>query len=290
MPHDHAEGPFAAQLPLDGRDGGHAGRIEKAEDQKRAGLRRSENSRDASLGAEEYLQHGDHALLCHEAADQRRADPPVAQSQRLKERRQDAGQHGHDAVCRVFHQIEPQIEALQEPDDHRRYQDHGKCLLQEVLRLLPHQLHRASGAGQTVVGQLHYERDRLALKEHLLIEERVQDPHNDPEQIQAGHDKSALPREEGVDEERVDRQFGGAAHERRQQDRHAAVPLAGKRAGRHDRRHCTAEADQHRYDAAAGKADPAQQLIHKERDSGNVPAVLQKRQEKEHGDYDGQEA
>ena len=94
--------------------------------------------------------------------------------------------------------------------------------------------------------------------------------------------------EKCVHKKSVDRQLRGAAHKRREQDRHLSVSLAGKGAGRHDRRDRAAEADQQGDDAAAGQAELPEQLVHDEGHAGNVAAVLQQGEEKEHRHDDRQ--
>ncbi len=115
-------------------------------------------------------------------------------------------------------------------------------------------------------------------------------PTSDPQQIQPHHDEARILREERRCEQAVDGQLGRAAHERRQQDGHFPVPLAGQGAGGHHRRDGAAKADEHGHDAAARQADAPQQLVHHEGHAGHVAAVLHQGQEEEQRHDDGQKA
>ena len=99
-----------------------------------------------------------------------------------------------------------------------------------------------------------------------------------------------MVREEGGGEHTVDGDLGGAAHEGRQQDGHAAVPLRRQGPGGHDGGHRAAEAHQHGHDAPAGETDLPQQLVHDEGHPGHVAGVLQNGEEEEQHHDDGQEA
>ena len=104
--------------------------------------------------------------------------------------------------------MKSEVKALQEPDNYRRYEDDRECSLQEVLRLVPQESHYVLGTRQTVIRQLHDERDGLAPEQRAAIEKRYQYGDQYPEDIEACHDKTAASREECVDEERINRDFG----------------------------------------------------------------------------------
>ena len=165
-----------------------------------------------------------------------------------RERSCEARQH---TVLRIGHHVEVNVEALQKPHDDGRDEDDGKRLLQKVLRLFPQQLRNVARAGQTVVGQLHDKRRGHAPEQRFLVEAGDQDAGDDAQQVQSGHDQPAVAREEGGDEERIERHFRRAAHKRRQQDGHLTVALAGQCPGGHYRGNRTAKTDQHRNDASA---------------------------------------
>ena len=283
-------GPAAAQLPADRGDSRDAGGVEQAEHKDGGGSQTGHHSGDAALSPVEDLKDRDHALLGHEAGDQGRYDPPVSQAQGPEDRDQQAGDRSQNAVMGGFHQIKMEVEALQEPDDHGGDQDDREGALEEVLCLFPEQLQDAARAGQAVVGQLHHEGDGLSLEDGPLEQQGRQDAADDAEQIEARHYEAALPREEGTDEEGVDRQLGRAAHKGGQENGHPAIPFTGQGPGGHDSRDRTAEADQHRHDAPPREADLPQELIHEEGHAGDIAAVLQDRKEEEHGHDDRQEA
>lgn len=84
--------------------------------------------------------------------------------------------------------------------------------------------------------------------------------------------------------------FARAAHERRQQDSHFAVALAGEGAGSHYRGDRAAESHQHGDEAPTGKPQLTQRAVHYEGDARHVAGVLKYRQEEEQRDYSRQEA
>ena len=158
--------------------------------------------------------------------------------------------------------------------------------MQEVLGLLPHEHEDGLGAGQTVVGKLHHKRNCLGLVDGLVRYERHEHADDDAREVQAEHHEAALAREERRAEVAIDRELGGAAHERRERDGELAVALGRQRAGGHDGGHRAAKSHEHGHDGAAGQADLAQQLVHEERDARHVARVLQEREEEEHGHDD----
>ena len=97
-------------------------------------------------------------------------------------------------------------------------------------------------------------------------------------------------REECCGKKGVDRQLCGTAHKRGQQNGHFTVTFRWKSTACHNARNGTAKADKHRHDAAAGKTDLSQQLIHNKGYSCHISAVFQQRQEEEQCNNDRQEA
>ena len=95
-----------------------------------------------------------------------------------------------------------------------------------------------------------------------------------------------MSREKSCSKKTVDRQLGGAAHKRCQKDRHFTVPFGRQGTACHNTRNRTAEADQHRNNAAAGKSNLTEQFIHNKSNSCHVTAVFQKRQEEKECDDD----
>ena len=183
-----------------------------------------------------------------------------------------------------------EVEALEEPNHDGGYENHGEGSLQEVLGLFPQKLQDIAGIRESVVGQFHHERDCLALEEGLLEDECNQDRREDSENVKCSYQNPADVREERGHEEPVDGQLGSAGHERRQKDRHLSVTCGGDGSGGHDGRYRTAEAYEHRHYASSGKTYLTQQLVHHEGHAGYVAAVLEKREEEEHGDDDRHEA
>ena len=172
------------------------------------------------------------------------------------------------------------IKALQDPDDDGRHENDRKRLDEEVLRLFPHVDDDGLGAGQAVGGQLHDKGDGLSLEDRVLEQQPVEHAHDHAADVQPDHHQRRRVREEGGRKRRVDGELCGAGHEGREQNRHSPVALAGQRARGHDRRHRAAKADQHRHERPAGEPDLAQQLVHHERHTRHVSAVLQQQRKK----------
>ena len=124
------DGPAAAKLSPDAGDGGNARRVQQAEDEHAECGKRCHDGSNAS--SEQNLKRRDHTLLGHKAGDECGDDPPVAEAERGKERSQETGDHGHQAVRGVGDIVKRRPEALQKPDDNGGEQDDGECLLQEI--------------------------------------------------------------------------------------------------------------------------------------------------------------
>ena len=183
-----------------------------------------------------------------------------------------------------------EVKALQEPHGDGCYENHGEGFCDEILRLFPEELSHVSHPRHSVIGQFHYKGNRLPTEQCSLIEKSDKNRRHDSEKIKSCHDQTAPSWEKGVHEERVDRKFCRTTHERGQKDGHPSVPAAGKGSCGHDRRHRTAETDEHGHDTSSRKTDSTEDLIHKEGHTGDVAAVLHQGQEEKQGDNDGQEA
>ena len=283
------------QLTLDGCDGGHTGGVKQGESEETDCGQRREEGREGSRGvddrrADEDAQRTDHRLLGRKTGDEGGRDAPVGKAKGGEDRRDQAADGAEQAVRAVLNDVEAQVESLKEPDEDGCHEDNGEGLLQEVLRLIPHQHKDALGGREAVVGQLHDEGDGLAAVDSAAHDQRADDAHHHAANVQRDHHQRPVVREESHGEDRVDRDLGRAAHEGGEQDGHLAVALGREGAGGHDGRHRAAEADQHRNEATPGEADFAQQLIHDEGDAGHVAGVLENGQEEEEHHNDRQEA
>ena len=127
------------------------------------------------VSGRETLEEGHHALLGHEAGDEGGGDAPVRKAQRGEQRGDIARDARQNAGLRVGGQRQAQVKVLQKPDDDGGGKDDRKGLLQEVPGFFPQQLRHVFQAGQAVVGQLHDERDGLAL-EHRALEQQCRQP------------------------------------------------------------------------------------------------------------------
>ena len=110
-----------------------------------------------------------------------------------------------------------------------------------------------------------------------------------PEQIHAEHGQAgqledaehAHVRDAGGDQDRIYRQAGGAAHERRDQDGDQPVLGAFDGAGGHDARNGAGKGTEHGNETLAVQADLAHQPVHEKGGPGHVAGVLQKPDEEE---------
>ena len=104
-------------------------------------------------------------------------------------------------------------------------------------------------------------------------------------EVQSYHYQSLVPWEEGCDHKQVHREPRRAGHERNHQHREGPVLgvmylLCGHYGG-----DVAAEAQQHRHEGIAVKADDVHQLIHKICSAGHIAGVFKKREEEEQQDY-----
>ena len=175
---------------------------------------RTQQRRDRRA-AEQHLQCAHNGLLGDKAGDERGRDAPVAEAHRAENRGDNARNHRENALRGVLNEGEAQVERLKEPDDERCEENDRERTLEEVLRLVPEQLADVFRARQTVVRQLHDERNRLAAEHRAAQEQRHQQSHEDAAEVKRGHDERTVFREKCGGEKGIDRQFGRAAHERR---------------------------------------------------------------------------
>ena len=205
--------PRAAHLALYGGNCRNTGGVEQHEYQKYdRGKRRKQGADAGYLTAKQQGQRGYNAFLCGKAGNQGGGHTPVRKTERCEQRCKNAAQRSQQAAFRHRHHIKACIEGLQEPDYDRSSKDDGKCLLDKALCLFPDKVHNTFGTGQTVIRQLHNERNRFALEAGDLQNDRIQDAAENAEQIQANHGKRTIPPgEKGADHHGVDGQLGRAA-------------------------------------------------------------------------------
>ena len=111
----------------------------------------------------------------------------------------------------------------------------------------------------------------------------------DPGDVEAEHHQALQPdapaearvRDEGGDDQGVDRQPRRAGHQRRDQDRRQPVLGVVDRARRHDPRNRAGEARQQGNESAAGQADAVHQPVHQERGADHVAGAFQQQDEEE---------
>ena len=109
MADDDPGSPFAAQLPPDGGDGRHAGRIQQAESQQRQGGQGREDAERATA-TQQHGERGNHTFFRHEARND-----------------------GENAVLRIRDHVQTEIEGLQAPYDDRSDKDDRERPLQHLL-------------------------------------------------------------------------------------------------------------------------------------------------------------
>ena len=293
---DHRNGfPLGTQLPPDGGHGGDAGGIEQAEREKACSGLGGEQAVQRHLellraDTQDHAKGAHHRLFRGEAGHQRGDHPPISKAQGRKQRGDQLPQPSQDALGAVGYHVQPEVKALQKPDDYRGQEDHRKGPGEEVLRLFPHQKQHAFGGGEPVIGQLHHKGHRVPLEQGALQNQRHHDAHRHAAKVQKNHHRQLSSGEESGGKQGIDGDFRGAAHKGCEQNGHLPVPVAGKGSRGHDGWQGAAEADEHGHKASAGQADFPQQLVHHKGHPGHVAGVLQNGQEEKQGDDDGQEA
>ena len=143
------------------------------------------------------------------------------------------------------------IKGLQEPDDYRRDKNHGESSLHEILCFVPQKTSDVFGSRHPVARQFHYERHRLTPESSPLHYQSHYHACQYTRKIQPYHHECSMVREKDSREKRIYRQLCRTAHERRKQDGHLPVALRRQCPARHNGRHGTAEAYQHRHYAPA---------------------------------------
>ena len=287
---DHDEHRFhsAAKLAPERRQSRHAGRVQQGKHQKHDGRERGkQRGQCGGVPAQKDRQRRDNALLGRKAGDQRSGNAPVAKAEGREHRRYPCADDGKQTVgAALADNVEAHVEVLQKPYDNGRRENDGERAADEVPRLFPHEQQNAFERRHAVVRKLHDKRHGLACERRFAEHLCRYYAHEHAENIQAGHDKAAVIREERRREHGIDRYLRRAAHKRNEQHRHLAVALGRERARCHDGRNRAAEADEHRNKAAARQADAAQQLIHDKRNARHVARVLQNcKEEEQHHDY-----
>ena len=130
-----------------------------------------------------------------------------------------------------------------------------KARWRKSLGFFPQELADVFRARHAVIRQFHDEGNRLAGKRASCA---AASREGRPERCRtdtARHHPHRAAREEDGGEERINRQFGGAAHERREQDGHLRSRSEGRVRVAITPGTVQPETDQHQDDTSAGKAD-----------------------------------
>jgi hypothetical protein len=143
-----------------------------------------------------------------------------------------------------------------------------------------------SQRGPFVDRHFHDENGRISPQQRPFQSPRHQRGHNQPNAIH-GEEREALdpPRASGFDkrgdQEQIDRQPGGTAHQRGDQDRRQAVATVFDHPRRHDSRHRAGHRRQHGYKRLAAQSATRHQAIHQECRPGHVTAIFKHGDERE---------
>ena len=184
---------------------------------------------------------------------------------------------GHRGVAR---------EIGKRPHDDRDGEDHRAGLGDELRGVLPHAPDHVARLGHLVARQLEDERLGLHLEHEAGEHEGRRHGEEQADAVHADHDErfpaGAVERaDERGAHERVDREAGRAAHERHHERRREAGLGVFNRARREEARDRAGESGEHRHEALAVEAAPAEQAVHDERRSRHVAAVLEDADEEE---------
>ena len=206
---DDQDGAAASHLLLHRTDCGDAWRVEEAEGQECEGRKRREDGRQRRSGSQD-CQRAHDVLLGDEACDQGSRDPPVGQAERSEDWSDEAAKQREQGILAVRHDVQSEVEGLEEPDDDRGDEDDREGAGDEVLGLVPHQPHDGHEAREAVGRQLHDEGYGLALEEETVEYEGHDDAHDDAREVEGYHEEGGVVREEVCAEEGVDGQLGRA--------------------------------------------------------------------------------
>ena len=219
---DHNEHRFhsAAKLAPERRQRRHTGRIQQAEHEKAHGRGQSEKApqRGRAEVCADIHQNAERAydgFLCHEACKECRCDAPVAKAEGREHRRYPCADDGKQTVgTALADNVEAHVEVLQKPYDDGRRENDGERAADEVPRLFPHEQQNAFERRHAVVRKLHDKRHGLACERRFAEHLCRYYAHKHAENIQAGHDKASVIREERRREHGINGYLRRAAHKR----------------------------------------------------------------------------
>ncbi len=259
-------------------------------DQRRQCLRRVVGCRRQGVDG---TQRADSHFAGCQSRDQCNADLPV-EANRLKHHRECAAQGACQAVLDggpggAFRCAR---KAGQKPQGNGQHQDHAAYPFHEDGHTLPQTYAHVAYVRQVVVGQLHHQGASLAAGCEALEDpghkQRAQDAgdvkgkQHQPLQVQQAPDFTAW--DEGAYEQRVDRQPGGAGHERRDHDGHQPVARIGNGAGRHDAGNGAGKTRQQGDKRAPRQANAAHQAVQQKCCARQVAGLFQHQDKKEQDD------
>ena len=136
LQHDDEGGPAASQFATNGGNGSHTRRVEQAEDQQSKDGHGSEDGGEGNF-AKQGTQGADHRLLGHETADECRHDAPVAQSEGLEQRGNQACHLSQHRIVGIADHLHVEVESLKEPHHDAGQEDDREGPLQDS-RALSH--------------------------------------------------------------------------------------------------------------------------------------------------------
>ncbi|GCC46759.1 hypothetical protein chiPu_0030690, partial [Chiloscyllium punctatum] len=181
----------------------------------------------------------------------------------------------------------------QEPDQHHHREDRGAGAIQEHLGAVEHADRDAAQPRHLVVGQLQHERRRRMVAPQEEFRDRrdrqragdaggIEAEHHEPLQIDEPPERGR--RNEGRDDQRVDRNSRRTGHQRRDQDRGQAVAAVVDHPRRHDAGNGAGEARQQRNEGPAMQPGAAHDAVHQERGARHIAEIFQQQDEQEDDD------
>lgn len=185
----------------------------------------------------------------------------------------------------------------EEPEDDAGAQDDGAGALDEQFGSIPHVAEHDLKDGASVGGEFEDEQWGVAFEEGFFEQPGESEGGDDSEQVHAQQSEALESEEsgdlaigdEGADEQGVDGQSGGAAHEWGYEDGGEPVLMVFDGAGCHDTGDGAGEGAEEGDEAFAMQSDPAHDAVHHEGAAGHVAGIFEEAEEEEQQDDLGEE-
>ena len=248
-----------------------------------------------TVDTEQNAERSNDVFFCDQSGYNGDGVLPITKAERRKEPGDCTADDSENGIVQIFLSYHDEFsvykaKSLQEPENDGRKEDDGACFFDKGPAAFPHRGEYALGSRHMVGGKFHNEGSGFA-REHLRFLENDTGKNNggNADEVCADGNPPCVIEERACDQA-DDRELCAAGDKGRGDDGHTAVAFVFNGTGRHDAGNAAARSDEDRNKRFTGETEFAEDLIHKECDTGHIAARFEESKEEEQNEHLGNKA